>query len=67
LGDKLVLRALVRASNQPEYAICSTGADRSELAEGLLPGADRKLNMQNVELMQISGCWKVKVTHGDNF
>jgi len=36
---------LVRASsNQLEYAI-STGADRSELAEGL-PGADRDLHMQ---------------------
>ena len=32
----------------------------------LLPGAGRDLHMQIVELMQISGCWKVKVTHGDD-
>ena len=28
-------RPLVRASNQPEYAIRSIGTDRSELADGL--------------------------------
>ena len=67
MGDELVPRALVRASsNHLECAIRSTGADRSELAEGLLPGADRDLHMQNVELVQISGCWKVKVTYGDD-
>ena len=36
------------------------------MAESLLPGADRDLHVQNVDLMQISGCWKIKVTHGDN-
>ena len=35
------------------------------LAEGL-PGADRNLRMQNVELMQISSCRKIRVTHGDD-
>ena len=28
--------------------------------------ATRTCIMQNVKLMQISGCWKVKVTHGDD-